>query len=99
MGIEINRIVNLFELLQHGESWVDNNFKMTLQGVDARLASRNLIPQGNCIWILTSHITYWRTTVVNRLTGSSNPPPFKDFMLPDQLTEAEWKQTQQDFES
>jgi hypothetical protein len=37
--------------------------------------------------------------VVNRLTSSDNPPPFKDFLLPDILDDTHWKQTQHDFEA
>ena len=34
---------------------------------------------------------YWRTLVVNRLTGSDNPPPFKGFLLPDNCNEESWR--------
>lgn len=96
---EINRIVKLFADLQHGESWVGTNFKITLHGVDSAKASKFFSGHSNSIWQLISHITYWRTRVVFRLTGSDNPPPFADFLLPNDLTEINWKQTQLDFES
>ncbi len=99
MAIEINRIVKLFEDLQHGDCWVGNNFKTTLHGVDALAAADSISGSSNSIWQLIAHIIYWRTTVVNRLTGSDNPPPFKDFLLPDELSEANWKQTLHDFEA
>jgi uncharacterized damage-inducible protein DinB len=99
MGIEINRIVKLFEDLQHGDCWIGTNFKETLYGVDAATASKIISTNGNSIWQLTNHIIFWRTTVVNRLTGSNNPPPFKDFLLPDELNAANWKQTGHDFEA
>ncbi|MGG9964479.1 DinB family protein [Ferruginibacter sp. SUN106] len=99
MGIEINRIVKLFEALQQGDCWIGTNFKETLQGVDATSASDAVSGNSNSIWQLTAHIIYWRTTVVNRLTGSDNPPPFKDFLLPAELNDAGWKQTLHDFEA
>lgn len=99
MGIEINRIVKLFEGLQHGDCWIGNNFKETLHGLDAVMAADTISVNNNSIWQLVSHIIYWRTIVVNRLTGSDNPPPFKDFLLPDVLNEANWKQTLFDFEA
>lgn len=99
MGIEINRIVKLFEALQHGDCWVGTNFKETLHGVDAAAAAKTIVDGGNSIWLLVAHIIYWRSTVVNRLTGSDNPPPFKDFLLPNELNEEQWKQTLHDFEA
>jgi hypothetical protein len=35
---------------------------------------------------------------VNRLTGSDNPPPFPDFLLPEEMDEQHWRQTILDFE-
>jgi uncharacterized damage-inducible protein DinB len=99
MGIEINRIVKLFEDLQHGDCWVGTNFKETLHGVDAAAAAKTITAGGNSVWLLTAHIIYWRSTVVNRLTGSDNPPPFKDFLLPPILDDTHWKQTLHDFEA
>jgi len=99
MAIEINRIVKLFEALQHGDCWIGTNFKATLHGVDAAIAADTISADSNSIWQLTNHIIYWRITVVNRLTGSDNPPPFKDFLLPGELNEPSWKQTLQDFEA
>ncbi len=99
MGIEINRIVKLFEALQHGDCWIGNNFKETLHGVDAAMAADAISVDTNSIWQLTAHIIYWRCTVVNRLSGNDNPPPFKDFLLPGELNDSSWKQTLQDFES
>ena len=99
MGIEINRILKLFADLQHGDCWIGNNFKDTLHGVNAVMAADTVAVHGNSIWQLTAHIIYWRTTVANRLTGSDNPPPFKDFLLPAELNEVSWKQTLHDFEA
>jgi hypothetical protein len=99
MAIEINRIVKLFTDLQHGNCWVGTNFKETLHGVDAAMAADTILANSNNIWQLTTHIIYWRTTVVNRLTGSNNPPPFKDFLMPAEFSEANWRQTLLDFEA
>lgn len=99
MAIEINRIVKQFEALQHGDCWIGTNFKEVLHGVDAAMAADTIAKDTNSIWQLTAHIIYWRSTVVNRLSGSDNPPPFKDFLLPAVLNDASWKQTLQDFEA
>ena len=99
MSNEINRIVKLYADLQHGDCWVGTNFKEALHGVDHTNAARNVTRIANSIWQLTAHITYWRTRVVNRITGSDNPPPFADFLLPDVLNDHSWRQTLHDFES
>jgi hypothetical protein len=99
MSNEINRIVKLFADLQHGDCWVGTNFKQVLHDVDPVKAMETLSGKTNNIWQLVSHITYWRTKVVYRLTGSDNPPPFPDFLLPDELNEHNWRQVLHDFES
>ena len=96
---EINRIVKLFTDLQHGDCWIGSNFKEALHGVGAATAAKSIQPNTNSIWQLVSHIIYWRLSVVNRLEGNLNPPPFPDFMLPEEMNEASWKQTLVDFET
>jgi len=99
MANEINRILNLFADLQHGDCWIGVNYKEALHGMDAAKAAKKITGTANNTWQLIAHVTYWRTRVVNRLTGSDNPPPFPDFLLPDELNEISWRQTLLDFES
>lgn len=99
MGNEINRIVKQFEAMQHGDCWIGTNFKELLQGVDHKMAMARVEEKANSIWMLVGHITYWRTAVVNRLTGSDNPPPFSDFYLPDEANTENWHQALHDFEA
>jgi hypothetical protein len=98
-SIEINRILKQFEALQHGDCWIGVNFKEALHGIDAATAATRMAPNGNSIWMLTTHLIYWRTRVTNQLNGSDDIPPFKDFALPDELSEKNWKQTLLDFEA
>ncbi len=99
MGKEINRILKLFADLQHGDCWIGNNFKEVLHGVGAEKAMQDIAGNTNSIWQLVSHITYWRTLVVNHLTGTGNPPPFQDFLLPVSCNEESWRQALHDFEA
>jgi uncharacterized damage-inducible protein DinB len=96
---EINRIAKLFASLQHGDCWIGTNFKEALHGVDAALAVKKMSSHSNSIWQLVFHLTYWRTSVINRLNGSLALPPFKDFALPDKLNEENWKLALHDFEN
>ena len=99
MANEINRILKQFADLQHGNCWIGNNFKKVLHDVGADEALKNIPGIKNNIWRLVAHITYWRTSVVNRLTGTTNPPPFADFLLPDNCNEENWRQALHDFEA
>lgn len=99
MANEINRILKQLAELQHGEHWTDNSFRQVLHGVDADKAMYRIADNTNSIWLLVAHIIYWRTSVVNRLTGSENPPPFLDFHLPDEANAETWNQALHDFEA
>ena len=99
MANEINRILKQFADLQHGNCWIGNNFKKVLHDVGADEALKNIPGIKNNIWRLVAHITYWRTAVVNGLTGTNNPPPFADFLLPDNCNEENWRQALHDFEA
>jgi uncharacterized damage-inducible protein DinB len=99
MGNEINRILKLFADLQHGNCWIGVNYKDALHDVNAEQALAKLTNESNCIWQLVSHIIYWRTSVVNRINGSKDLPPFSDFLVPDEGNENNWKQTLHDLEA
>ena len=96
---EINRILKLFTDLQHGDCWIGVNYKEVLHGVDAQKAMLSISGNTNTIWQLVSHIIYWRSAVANRLTGTDNPPPFLDFLLPEIPNDENWKQTLHDLEA
>jgi hypothetical protein len=96
---ELTRIVKLFADLQHGDCWIGTNFKQALHGVDAVKAASVNINNANTIWQLVAHITYWRTVVNIRLSGTNDLPPFQDFKLPEELNETNWKQAIHDLET
>jgi len=96
---ELTPVIRLFTDLQHGDCWIGTNFRETLQGVPAATARATAGNSPNSIWQLVFHVIYWRTTVINRLSGNLNPPPFKDMSLPDTMDEEAWRRTQLDFET
>ena len=99
MANEINRILKQFAELQHGNHWTDNSFKEVMHAVDAVQAIKRIDDKTNSIWLLTAHVIYWRTLVVNRLAGTLDTPAFFDFDLPDEPNEENWRQTLHDFET
>ncbi len=99
MPKQLNELVKQFTNLQHGDCWIGVNFKATLNSIDALMAAKKTSNDTNNIWQLVNHIIYWRITVQNRLMGSVDLPPFADFLLPNELTDENWKQTLYDFEN
>ncbi len=99
MRTEINRLLCSFADLQHGDCGVGTSFRETLQGVTAEVACKKLAGGKKNIWELVSHIIYWRTSVINKLSGTLNPPPFHDFKLPEVQDDNTWRKVLQDFES
>lgn len=96
---ELNRIIKLFSDLQDGDCWIGNNFKQVLSSINSVDASKKINDKDNSIWQLVNHLIYWRNIVINRLNGNMDHPPFEDFNLLNELTEANWKQTLADFEN
>lgn len=96
---EINRILILFDELQYGDCWIGNNFKEVLNNINSENASKKIMPGSNSAWQLVVHINFWRSTVVNRLKGSAEPPSFPDFVLPSPENEENWQRTLRDFET
>jgi hypothetical protein len=93
MENEMSLLAHQFTELQHGHCWVGINFKEALAHIGAAQAAHKKEVSHNCIWQLANHIIYWRSITVNRLNGSSDHPPFSDFLLPDDTSDANWKQT------
>lgn len=85
--------------MQHGDCWIGVNYKEALHGFDWESALKNIPGCTNNGWMLVAHITYWRTAVVNRLTGTTDAPPFADFLLPGDCNETTWRQALHDFEA
>jgi len=99
MENELTLIVHQFTELQHGDCWIGINCKEALAHISAEQAAYKKNIDTNSIWQLTSHLIYWRTVTVNRLNGSTALPPFSDFLMPENPSEAKWKQTLLDFEA
>lgn len=96
---ELTPVIRLFTDLQHGDCWVGTNFREALHGIPASVARQTTGKSPNSIWQLVYHVMYWRATVINRLSGNLNPPPFTDMSLPGKLDEEEWRRTLLDFET
>lgn len=99
MENELHFIAHQFTELQHGDCCIGVNFKTALAHISPAQAAHKKDSGNNSIWQLVNHLIYWRTVTVSRLSGSMDYPPFADFLLPSEVSEAHWKQTLLDFET
>lgn len=70
---EIQKIVQLFDDLQHGECWIGVNMQKVLAGVNAAKAIHKQSVNHNSIWHLVNHLISWRKTVTGQQQGSGRP--------------------------
>jgi uncharacterized damage-inducible protein DinB len=96
---ELQKIIQLFDELQNGDCWIGLNMQQVLSGVDARLAANKPSLNHNSIWQLVNHLVYWRRTVAGRVTGVKTVHTVPDMYLPEDLSEANWQDTLQQFEA
>ncbi|MES2372814.1 MAG: DinB family protein [Bacteroidota bacterium] len=94
---EIQKIEQLFNELQQGECWIGLNMQQVLEGVTPEKAAAKFNPDGNSIWQLVNHISYWRKTVMIRLNGKDAYPSSEDFYIPPVQDTPSWKNTLADF--
>jgi uncharacterized damage-inducible protein DinB len=94
---ETQKIAQLFNDLQQGECWIGLNLQQVLEGVTPAQATAKFNPGGNSIWQLVNHISYWRKTVMIRLTGKDAYPSSEDFYMPTMQDTSSWQNTLHDF--
>lgn len=94
---QLRRIAASFRSFYDGDCWIGVNFTQALDGVDAVMAAHKWSRHHNSIWQLVHHLTYWRSTVLIRLSGKDGYPPFSDMLEPDKVTKAAWVATLERF--
>jgi uncharacterized damage-inducible protein DinB len=94
---EIQKIAQLFNELQQGECWIGLSMQQVLDGVTHEMAAVKFNANGNSIWQLVNHISYWRKTVMIRLAGKNEYPSSEDFYVPPVQDASSWENTLQEF--
>lgn len=91
---EPERVSELLREIHHGPAWHGPSLREVLEGVDARLAARRLMPQVHTIWELVLHLTAWMDIFRLRAEGRKlevskemDWPPMPSY------TEENWKHT------
>jgi len=91
---EPQRVSLLLKEIHQGPAWHGPSLREVLEGVDARLASRRLMPQVHTIWELVLHLTAWmdifRVRAEGRHLEVSNE---KDWPPMPSYTEENWRRT------
>lgn len=95
---ELKKIVSLFDELQYGECWIGTHFKKVLLGLDEKKALERLTPDGNNAWQLLNHVSYWRDTMMLRLSGRDAYPAYQDFLMPGKTDKDAWQLTLENFD-
>jgi uncharacterized damage-inducible protein DinB len=91
---ETKRISKLFKNLYNGNPWIDVTIVNTLKEIDAKMASKRILPKCNTIWEITNHIIKWRINVLKRMNGQLIKTPSHNYI--EQIknsTEKSWKET------
>jgi uncharacterized damage-inducible protein DinB len=80
-----------------GEPWHGSPITAVLKGIDAEIASRQLIPHAHTIWELVLHMAAWTREVASRVRGGVAKSPPEDWPAPRfGGGQAAWKSTKDD---
>lgn len=96
---ELQKIIQLFDDLQHGNCWIGLNMQQALSGIDAGIAAYKPNENRNSIWQLVNHLISWRKTVTGRITGVKAIHTMPVMYQPEDQTEAAWQISLQQFDS
>lgn len=83
------------ETLQAGNCWIGYNANDIIQDITVEMALFSAYKEGNTIWQLVSHISYWRELVMERITSKKRSPedPQNGFSLPPVVDKKNWQLT------
>jgi len=90
----VMQIAEQVDLAFKGEAWHGPSLLEALDGVDAELASRRLIPQAHSIWEIVLHAMAWKIAIRRRLGGEAiELPPDQDWPSASDTTDEAWRAT------
>jgi hypothetical protein len=92
---EPQRISTLLTQIHQGPAWHGPSLRETLEGVDARLASRRLLPHVHTIWELVLHLTAWLDIFRLRVMDKQHVEVSKEMDWPrmPSYTEENWQRS------
>ena len=78
---KIIHLVSRFNAIFRGDNWLDETFQKKLDALDARTAFKQPLEGVHSIAEILWHCTYWRQTLIHRMTGD---PGFRDRTVDEQ---------------
>jgi len=80
-----------------GSPWHGSSITSVLEGIDAGMAARRVVPGTHTIWELVLHMTGWTREVTARVRGGSPKSPPEDWPVPKtDGGEAAWRAAKDD---
>jgi uncharacterized damage-inducible protein DinB len=97
---ETNKIARSWKNLDNGQTWMEVNFRDTLDPLSFRKAAAKPLPHSHNIWEIVNHLRHWRQIMLQRLAGESPEIPDNNFFyrIPE-ITESAWQHSLSEFYS
>src|SRR5271157_1238791 len=95
---ELERILNQYDRVMHGDAWHGDPIWQILDGVSADCAAQRPIADGHTIWEIVMHMIFWEDVVRKRLDGlRAGLDEALNFPSMPPVTEANWQTTLEQF--
>jgi len=96
---EVDRILQQYNATMTGEAWYGDPVWKILEGIDARCAAANILPEVHTIWQLVMHMAFWEDVAIRRFRGPVSSEEEESGNFPDTPAPDEdaWQQTLQRF--
>jgi uncharacterized damage-inducible protein DinB len=95
---EIERILEQYERVMHGNAWHGYPIWQILDDVSAECAAYRGMAETHTIWEIVLHMTFWEGVAARRLAGQrAGLDEALNFPAPPAPTEANWQKTRNEF--
>jgi len=98
MMTEVERILNQYDRVMHGNAWHGDPIWQILDDVSAECAAHRGVADAHTIWEIVLHMTFWEGVATRRLAGQrAGLDEALNFPAPPEPTAANWQKTREEF--
>lgn len=95
---EIERLLQQYDLVMHGNAWHGDAVWKILEGISAQGAAQRPIADAHTIWEIVMHMTFWEGVAERRLAGErAGLDETLNFPAMPSATDANWQKTLEQF--